>query len=206
MIPNRGSGMKIGLTGGIASGKSMAARRLRTLGAYVLDADDVSRELTRPGGALLAPLAAEFGGGILTAHGELDRRALGAIVFFDKEKLARLNAITHPAIIRRMHRLADEYLAARPDGVAVLDMALLIECGEHKNVDAVWLVTAPEKTRLARIMARDGCTEEEALSRMAAQLPQEEKEKYADVIIKNDGGIAELFEKVDALYAALERP
>ncbi len=195
--------MTIGLTGGIASGKTAVAHRLTELGAYVIDADDVYAELVRPGGELLAALAQRFGADIIAPDGALDRSRLAEIVFFDGDSRAELNAMTHPAIIGKMHALAAEYHSLHSGAPAFLDMALLIECGEQTNVDEVWLVTAPDELRIARMMLRDGCTEMQARARIAAQMPQTDKLKYAGVIIDNDGTVDELMDKVDALYAAL---
>lgn len=191
----------IGLTGGIASGKSTVAARLVELGAFVVDADDMSRRITEPGSETLMQIEREFPG--VVKNGALDRAALAGIVFHDASARARLNALTHPAIIGNMHRLAEEYLTLHPDGFAFLDMSLLIETGDYKNVGSVWLVTAPDGVRAARIVARDGCTEEQARARMAAQMQQLEKESYADVIIDNSGTLGELIMRVDALYREL---
>lgn len=191
----------IGLTGSIASGKSAVSERLRGLGAFVTDADEISRELMCTASALVEDIGREFPG--VVADGELSRAALAQRVFGNAEELKKLNALTHPAIIGRMHGLAREYLEQYPKGQAFLDMSLLIETGDYKNVDAVWLVTAPDALRLKRLMARDGCTEEHARKRMAAQMPQEEKMAYADVVIDNSYTLERLYERVDALYREL---
>ena len=193
----------VGLTGGIASGKTAVARRLIALGAHVIDADDVYRELTQPKSALLTSLSEAFGREILREDGSLNRRALSAIAFSDADGRSTLNALTHPAIIGRMHELASEYNSMHPDVPVFLDMALLIECGEQANVDEVWLVTAPEEKRIERMLLRDGCTAPQAKARIEAQLPESEKLRYADTVIENSGTLDELNEIVDASYRAL---
>ncbi len=198
--------MLIGLTGSIAAGKSTVAGRLSTLGAYVLDADAVAREVVEPGTDGLARLCAAFGREILSEDGTLDRKRLAGRVFSDPEARGILNGITHPLVVGFMEERAKAWLAKTPGGIAVWDMPLLIECGAWKKVDAVWLVTAEDEARLARMMARDGCTREHALLRMAAQMPQAEKARYADVVIPNDGDEAALLTRVDACYAAARRP
>lgn len=194
--------MRIGLTGSIAAGKSTVSKRLCALGAHVLDADLVAREIVEPGTRGLSLLAETFGPEILTPDGALNRAALAARAFGDSDALKTLNAITHPLVVARMAELSDAWQAEHPKGVVVWDMALLIECGAWKRMDAIWLVTAAQETRLARIMARDGCTRAHALARMAAQMPEAEKRRYATVVIPNDGDEMALFQRVDACYAA----
>ncbi|MEG1811070.1 MAG: dephospho-CoA kinase [Clostridia bacterium] len=192
-----------GLTGNIASGKTAVARRLVALGAYVIDADDVSRELVLPGSPMLIDIIQRFGPEFIYEDGTLNRRALADSVFADAEALRALNGITHHAVIARMHEVAQAHASRYPQDVIFMDMALLIEVGEHTRMDKVWLVTAPEKVRIARIMERDGCSEHQARVRMDAQMPQEQKLCFADVIIDNCGSMDELYERVDALYGAL---
>ena len=202
--------MRIGLTGSIAAGKSTVSKRLAALGAHVLDADIVAREIVEPGTQGLFLLTEAFGPEILTPGGALNRGALAARVFGDAAALKTLNAITHPLVVARMEELSVEWAAEHPKDVVVWDMALLIECGAWERMDAIWLVTANEETRLARIMARDGCTREHALARMASQMPQGEKLRYASVVISNDGDETALYQQVDACYAtacmAVETP
>lgn len=178
--------LTIGLTGGIASGKSTVSRMLRELGAPVIDADAIVHRLQAPGTPVTLAIAAEFGPDIIRPDGALDRAALGRIVFADKEARSRLEAIVHPAVRRQMQ---DEAEAYRRQGhpAAVLDVPLLIEGGLHRTVDRVWLVYVDRETQLARLMARDGLSRAEAELRAAAQMSLEEKRAFADLIIDNRG-------------------
>lgn len=196
--------MLIGLTGSIGSGKTTVADRLRALGAQVLDADAFARMETQPGSQGLCAIAAAFGDGILKQDGSLERTKLAELVFQDEEKLRALNAILHPRILEAMRRRAAEIFEKDPEATVVYDMPLLIEVGEHLRVDRVWLVTADDETRIARIVARDGCTREAALSRIRAQMPQAEKRAYAHEEIDNSQGLEALYARVDALYGAVK--
>ena len=194
--------MLIGLTGSIAAGKSTVSRQLRMLGAHVLDADMVAREIVEPGTVGLERLCEAFGEGILGPDGALDRKGLAQIVFHDPAALQTLNQITHPMVVGLMAERSAEWLKTHSSGIVIWDMPLLIECGAWERMDAVWVVTAPEETRLKRLMARDNCTLEHAMARMAAQMPQEEKLRYADVIIENAGDEAALLLQVEANFKA----
>ena len=192
--------MLIGLTGSIGAGKSTVAARLKALGAYVIDADEIAREVSSYGSEGLTAIVSGFGEGVLQVNGTLDRKKLAAIVFAEDEKRLALNAILHPRILNAMRERAAGVLAADKNAVVVYDMRLLIETGEYMHVDSVWLVIACDETRIARVMARDACTKEEALRRIAAQMPQEEKRAYAHEIIDNSGDLNALYARVDALY------
>lgn len=189
----------IGLTGGIASGKSTVARILGELGAVVIDADLLAREVVVPGEPALERIAAEFGSAVLHADGTLNREALGSIVFASPQARHRLEAITHPVIRKR----AEEKLAAlRAAGtpVAVYMAALLIEAKATDRVDEVWVVYVDEATQLARLVARDGCTLEEARRRIGSQLPMEEKRRHGRVVIDNKGTREELEKTVRSIW------
>ena len=192
--------MLIGLTGSIGAGKSTVAARLKALGAYVIDADEIAREASSRGSEGLREIVSAFGEGVLQADGALDRKKLAAIVFAEEEKRLALNAVLHPRILNAMRKRAAEVLAAKKNAIVVYDMPLLIETGEHARVDSVWLVTASDEARIARVMARDACTRDEARRRIAAQMPQEEKRAYAHEIIDNSGDLNALYARVDALY------
>lgn len=192
--------MLIGLTGSIGAGKSTVAARLKALGAYVIDADEIAREVSSRGSEGLGEIVSTFGEGVLQADGMLDRKKLAAIVFAEEKKRLALNAILHPRILNAMRERAAEVLAAKKTAVVVYDMPLLIETGEYARVDSVWLVTASDETRIARVMARDACTRDEARRRIAAQMPQQEKRAYAHEIIDNSGDLNALYARVDALY------
>ncbi len=195
--------MLIGLTGSIGSGKTTVAKRLSERGAHVLDADEFARKETSRGSSGLKEVVAAFGKEMLTPDGSLDRGKLASVIFHNDEKRFLLNAILHPRILNAMRARAEELFIKNPDAVIVYDMPLLIEAGEYKQVDRVWLVTADDETRAKRIMARDNLSREAALSRIAAQMPQSEKLNYADDVIDNSDGLNALYERVDALYDAL---
>ena len=193
--------MRIGLTGGIAAGKSLVSGMLVSLGAWILDADAISREVVEPGTEGLKAVAAEFGGGIINSDGTLNRRALAEEVFGDAEKLERLNDILHPLIKAEMLRRAELIEETHPEDMVVFDVPLLIESGWQDVAEEVWLVSAPIEERIRRIALRDGLSEEQAMERINAQMTDEQKAKYADVIIDNGGSIQELEKKVTKLYA-----
>ena len=193
--------MRIGLTGGIAAGKSLVSGMLVSLGAWILDADAISREVVEPGTEGLKAVAAEFGGGIINSDGTLNRRALAEEVFGDAEKLERLNDILHPLIKAEMLRRAELIEETHPEDMVVFDVPLLIESGWQDVAEEVWLVSAPIEERIRRITLRDGLSEEQAMERINAQMTDEQKAKYADVIIDNGGSIQELEKKVTKLYA-----
>jgi dephospho-CoA kinase len=189
----------IGLTGGIASGKSTVAKILEEWGAAVIDADQLSREVVVPGGRCHEAIVAEFGTEILNPDLTINRAALGAIVFADAQARKRLEGITHPAI----GRCAEEKLASlRAAGAEiVIYMApLLIEAGISSRVDEVWVVYADPETQIARIIARDGADRAEALRRIAAQMPMTEKVKYGKVVIDNRGSLVDTVKQVRELW------
>ncbi|MCM8746087.1 dephospho-CoA kinase [Thermomicrobium sp. CFH 73360] len=186
----------IGLTGNIACGKSLVLRELAALGAETIDADQVAREVTTPGSPVLTAIAQTFGQGVLRPDGTLDRRALGAIVFRDPEALRRLEAITHPVIIAEIRRRVAK--SNRP--VVVIDAIKLFESSLASECDEVWVVTCRPDQQLARLMARDALSEEEALARIQAQPPQEEKVAHADRIIDNSGSIEATRQQVQTLW------
>ena len=191
---------KIGLTGGIGAGKSVVSRRLQTLGAFILDADKAARAVVEPGEKGLQMVCSTFGNDMIMADGRLDRKKLASIVFQDEEALHTLNALMHPLIREWMKQREEQYIMENADGILVYDVPLLIEGGMYREMDQVWVVTADEEIRIQRIMLRDHCTAEEARQRIATQMPDEEKRKYADVLIDNSGTLQELFEQVDRYY------
>lgn len=189
----------LGVTGNIATGKSTVVKMLIEKGAHHIDSDVVYHELVAPGMPLLQSLVDHFGEGILAEDGSLDRKALGAIVFSDKSKLAELDALTHPAVIAE----ADRRAFAIEDGVVILDAVKLIESGHHEICDAVWLITAPEAQQIQRVMQRNKVDEAEASRRVAAQPPLGPKREAADLEIVNDGSLEELRAKVDQAWQNL---
>lgn len=190
------------LTGGIGSGKSRVAAALRALGAAVISADEVARELTRPGSHVFRAVVDAFGPGVLAPDGTLDRRALGRRVFADPEARRRLEALTHPAIRDEMaRRLAALREAVPPPPAAVLEIPLLFETGGAYPCDEIWVVYAPEDVRVERVMVRDGLERQEVLARLRAQWPLEAKRARADVVIDNSGPWEETEAQVRAAWA-----
>ncbi|RKS74430.1 dephospho-CoA kinase [Actinomadura pelletieri DSM 43383] len=194
--------LKVGLTGGIGSGKSEVARRLAEHGAVVIDADRIAREVVEPGTPGLAAVVAEFGADVLLPSGALDREKLGRIVFADPDRLAALNAIVHPLVAERAKQVMDE---APADAVVVHDVPLLTENGLASQYDEVVVVDAPEDVQLDRLVARRGMTEEDARARMSAQASREDRRAVATHVIDNSGSLDALKAQVDALWDALTR-
>ncbi|WP_370418720.1 dephospho-CoA kinase [Streptomyces sp. QH1-20] len=192
--------LKVGLTGGIGSGKSEVSRLLAAYGAVIVDADRIAREVVEPGTPGLAAVVAEFGPGIVTADGALDRPKLGAIVFADTGRLAALNAIVHPLVRARS---AEIEAAAAPDAVVVHDVPLLAENGLAPLYDLVIVIDATEETRLDRLVRLRGMTPDEARARMAAQATREERLAVADLVIDNDGPLEALTAQVAKVWADL---
>jgi dephospho-CoA kinase len=189
--------LKIGLTGGIASGKSVAASRLKERGAVLVDADALAREVVEPGTEGLQRIVAEFGAGVLDRNGRLERPKLGALVFGNPERLAVLNGIVHPLV---RSRAAAIVAAAEAGSVVVQDIPLLVETGQGSDFHLVVVVDAPEDIRLQRMMENRGMTEEAARARMAAQATREDRLAAADVVLRNDGSMQDLLDQVDRLW------
>ncbi|PZQ91584.1 MAG: dephospho-CoA kinase [Leifsonia xyli] len=198
--------MLVALTGGIASGKSTVARRLAELGAVVVDADRIAREVVEPGTPALARIAERFGSGVVAADGSLDRAALGAIIFGDASARLALNAITHPAVGERSRELFAAARAADPDAVVVYDVPLLVnERGEGRTdeFDRIVVVTAHEEIRMRRLIELRGLDEAEARRRIASQAPESARLAIADDVIDANGSLDETLAQVDALWLAL---
>jgi len=193
----------VGLTGGIATGKSTASEMLRRLGAEVIDADALAREVVEPGRPALAAVVHEFGRDVLRADGTLDRGRLGAIVFAAPEKRKRLEALTHPAIRERFAERLAELEARGFDGLVFFDAAVIVESGGYKTLDRLVVVVTDEATEQARLMARDGIGPDEALQKIRSQMPVSDKAKLAHYVIDNTGDRAATEAQVRAVYAAL---
>ncbi|HPL99104.1 MAG TPA: dephospho-CoA kinase [Bacillota bacterium] len=191
--------MVIGLTGGIASGKSTVSAKLKELGAAVIDADLLARDVVRKGEIAYNKIVQCFGADILLPGGDIDRKKLGNIVFSDKEKLELLNSITHPEIINRMKERIQE-LKAEGAKVIVVDAAILIEMGLHKYVDSVWVLSVDRETQLKRLAERDKYDYREAENRINSQFTDEVRKKYADVVIDNSKPIEEVEKRLEELW------
>lgn len=195
---------RVGLTGGIGSGKSTVARMLRQQGAVVVDADAIARELMTPGSPVLDDVAEAFGPDVLDASGALDRAGLARIVFGDDEARERLNGIVHPAVRAESQRLVDE-AASAPDfaGVIVQDIPLLVETGQGGDFDAVIVVEAPEDLRVERLVSSRGMAEEDARARIRAQATDDQRRAVATRIIDNSGEPEATAAQVETIWSDL---
>lgn len=192
--------MKIGLTGSIACGKSTVSGYLRSLGYAVVDADEISRALTAPGGAALPAIREAFGDSVFDGDA-LNRRALGSLVFSSAERRAALNALLHPMIISSVASALEALNA--PGRIVFADIPLLFECGMEKSFDRIWVVSAPRELQIMRLNERDGLDRREAERRIDAQMPLAEKERRADAIIFTNGPIEHTQDQVRHLLNQL---
>ncbi|MDO5501555.1 MAG: dephospho-CoA kinase [Actinomycetia bacterium] len=195
--------LRVGLTGGIGSGKSTVARRLAELGATVIDADQIAREVVEPGTPALAQITERFGAELIGPDGTLDRPALGRIVFEDPDALADLEAITHPAI---WEVTATRMAVARRNGIVVHDMPILVEKDLSADYHLVVVVDTPEEERVRRLVADRGMTEADARNRIAAQASDEQRYAAADAVLSNTGTMEELSAAVDSLWSGRIQP
>jgi len=197
--------LKVGLTGSIAVGKSFVLGVLAELGCRVLDADATAREVVAPGTPGLKAVVDAFGKEILTEEGELDRSKLASIVFADEELRLRLNSILHPFIIAAKDERIREWESQDPNGIAVVDAALMIESGGYRRFDKLIVVHCRPDVQLQRLMSRDGLDREQAEQRIAAQMPQEEKEKFADFLIDTSEGFENARLQTEAVFRKLSK-
>jgi len=193
----------VGVTGGIGSGKSTVSRMMADLGARVVDADVIAREVLRDDPGLVSELAREFGQDLLTPDGSLDRRELGRRAFHDRGSRERLNRLMHPPILARTRQLLDRIRNQGYDGIVVLDAALLVECRALDLIDRLVVVTAAKQVRHRRLKEDRGLSSEEIRARAAAQLPPEEKTALADEVIVNDGSRSDLRRRVGEVWDRL---
>lgn len=196
--------LRVGLTGGIASGKSTVSTLFRELGASVIDADDLSRQVAEPGQPAFVEIVERFGEAVVDADGRIDRAALGAIVFKDDTARAQLEAMTHPRIVQEALRWFLE-IERRGEHIAIFEVPLLFEVGLEGLFEQVVLVAAKEAVQQARVVARDGMTDAEARARLESQMPTDEKVRRAHHVIWNEGTIEDLSEAVRRIHAELVR-
>ena len=189
----------IGLTGGIGTGKSEAARHMVALGAELIDADLVGHEAYTPHAEAWRQVVGAFGEGILQPDGEIDRRSLGAIVFSDPEQLARLNGIMHPLMARMVQKKIDA-LRVGGAGVVVVEAALLFEAGWDSLVEEVWVTDSPEEAVIRRLSQRNGMNEEEARRRVSSQMGRPERLGRADIVIDNSADVGAMLTSIDELW------
>ena len=195
--------LEVGLTGGIASGKSTVAQMLVELGAHLVDSDQLARQAVEPGSPGLEEIVAAFGPGVLGPDGDLDRRGLRELVFADPVARARLNAIVHPRVRELMARELDHWRAADPGGVVLVDVPLLFESGWAGRFAAVVLVYVPRAVQIQRLMRRDGVSRPEAEAALSAQMDIEQKRGLAHFVVDNSGPITDTHSQVRAVWAGL---
>jgi dephospho-CoA kinase len=201
--------LRVGLTGGLASGKSLVGRALADLGCYVIEADVLGRQVLEQGGATYDAVIATFGKEILDPDGKINRRRLAAIVFADnadaQQQLAKLNALVHPPVKLRERDLANAYAREHPDGIVVTEAAILVETGSYRDYDRLIVAVCRPEQQIERSMERDGVSREEVLRRLRRQMPLEEKVKYADFIIDTSGSKEDTFQQVRSVCEGLRR-
>jgi dephospho-CoA kinase len=196
--------LKVGLTGGLASGKTFVAGVLEGLGCRVGYADRMGHEILEPDGEAFADVIREFGYGIVSTNGAIDRKKLGAVVFADKARLDLLNALVHPHVFRRQEAFFDAVERDDPKAVAVIEAAIMIETGSYKRYDKLLLAACPPAVQIQRYMSREGATEAQARARLDRQMPLAEKQKYADYIIDTSGTKDDTERQVRDVYAQLK--
>ena len=197
--------LRVGLTGSISVGKSFVASVFEELGAHVLDADQTAREVVMPGTPGLRAVTEAFCEEILNSDGTLNRKQLGAVVFADESQRQRLNHILHPFIIARQDEILNEWEAKDPHGIGIVDAALMIESGGYKRFDKLIVVHCRPEVQLERLMLRDKLSRDEALRRIESQMPQEEKQKFADYLIDTSDGFDLTRAQTENVYAHLRR-
>ena len=197
--------LRVGLTGSIAVGKSFVSSVFAELGCHVLDADQTAREVVMPGAAGLAAVVQDFGEEILASDGTLDRARMASLVFADEVKRLRLNQLLHPFIIARQDEILREWERQTPNGIAIVDAALMIESGGYKRFDKLIVVHCRPEVQLERLMLRNNLTLAEAQRRIASQMPQEEKQRYADYLIDTSDGFGPTRERTIDVYEELRK-
>ncbi|MBA2524225.1 MAG: dephospho-CoA kinase [Pyrinomonadaceae bacterium] len=197
--------LRIGLTGSIGVGKSFVAGALAELGCHVLDADQAAREVVAPGSAGLSAVVGAFGEGVLRKDGTLDRQQLGSLIFDDQGKRQLLNSTLHPYILALQDEQLREWESLDPEGIAVVDAALMIESGGFKRFDKLIVVHCQPEVQIERLMARDNLTREEAQKRIDAQMPQEAKQRFADYLIDTSQGFENARKRTGEVYEELRR-
>lgn len=197
--------LKVGLTGSIAVGKSYVCSVFRELGAFVIDADQIARDVVARGTPGLRSIVEEFGDEVIARDGSLDRKKLAEIVFNDEEKRLRLNAIVHPLVINEQDRILSEIEATGRSAIVIVEAALMIESGGFRRFDRLIVVWCRPEIQIQRLMSRDGLTSDEAEKRIAAQMPQSEKMRYADFLIDTSEGFESTRKQCEDVYAELKK-
>ena len=197
--------MKVGLTGGLASGKSFVGDALKSYGCLVVEADELGHQALSPGGEAHDAVIREFGVEIVGEAGAIDRKRLAQLVFDQPEKLARLNALVHPPVVRQEEEMAAEFASRKPDGMFVVEAAILIETGSYKRFDRLILVICTEEQQVERAMRREGAVEAVVRARLSRQMPIDEKREFADFVIDTSGTKENTLRQTHAVYEALRR-
>jgi dephospho-CoA kinase len=197
--------LKVGLTGGLASGKSFVGSALVELGCHLIQADELGHQVLSSGGEAYAAVVSEFGPGILARDGEIDRRLLAAEVFGNPARLETLNRLVHPPVFRREAEWMEEVARTDAHGIAVVEAAILIETGSYKRFDRVILAVVDEEQQIERAMKRDGTTRAEVRARISRQMPLTEKMKFADYIIDTSGAKSETLRQTREVHESLRR-
>jgi dephospho-CoA kinase len=195
--------LRVGLTGSIGVGKSYVTSVLRELGCHITDADQVAREVVVPGAPGLAAVVKAFGSDMLTPEGTLDRKKLGALIFADEAKRKLLNSILHPFIISRQDEIMRQWETRDPHGIGVIDASLMIESGGYERFDKLIVVHCRPEVQLARLIQRDGLSQEEAEQRVRSQMSQEEKLRFADFSIDTSNGFEDTRRQTEEVFRTL---
>jgi dephospho-CoA kinase len=197
--------LRVGLTGGLASGKSTVGRMLAELGCLLIEDDKLGHQVMEPGGEAYMGIVTDFGSDFVNADGTLNRRRLGSVVFSDPDRLAKLNALIHPPVHARERALVEAYAKDHPDGITVTEAAILIETGSYEDYDRLIVAICRPEQQIERSMARDQLSREEVLDRLSRQMPLEEKAKYADFVIDTSGSKEDTLQQTRAVYESLKR-
>lgn len=195
--------LRVALTGGLASGKSTVGRKFEHLGCLLVKLDELGHQVLLPGGNAYDAVLAEFGPGVLTVGGTIDRKALAALVFGHPARLETLNGIVHPLVRAMTAQILDGYQREHPDGIAVVEAAIHIETGGYREYHCVVLAVCTPEQQIERAMHRDGATREDVMARLARQMPLDEKRKYADYVIDTSGTREEAARQTEAVYRQL---
>ena len=194
--------LRVGLTGGIASGKTTVGAMFVELGCHLIDSDQITHELLEPGQEVHRAVIREFGPEITTPDGRIDRAALGEIVFAHPERRETLNGLVHPAVIRRQNEFLEGISAKHPDGIGIVDAALMVEVGTYKNYERLIVVTCRPEQQRERLLAR-GLSAESVAARIESQIPMDEKARYAAFVVDNSGTLTDTRRQVEEIYGEL---
>ena len=197
--------LRVGLTGGLACGKTFVGEALASFGCLLIQADELGHQVLEPGGEAYDEVVREFGAEILDGGGRIDRKRLAALVFGSPERLERLSGLVHPPVVRREEQAVSTFAEREPHGIAVVEAAILIETGSYRRFDRMILVTCTEEQQRERALRRQGVVEADVLARMSRQMPLAEKRKYADFVIDTSGTKEDTVRQTRAVYDALRR-